>query len=168
MPRYNQKRNYLLSATDFDELLEKIEPQYKALVVLLYYTGIRISEALALTPGDFTETEEILYVNVHRLKGSKQTYDLELPLTLRHLPFLLNTLAQTTQTMPLFNMTRQAVHYELHRVGLYPHFFRLNRITQILRKHSITDAQNWTGLTLQALNSYMGKVTNERIGKDLE
>lgn len=50
----------------------------------------------------------------------------------------------------------------------YPHYERLNRITSMFRNgHSIGEVQNWTGLTLKALDYYMGIIQTDDVARKM-
>jgi integrase len=170
LPRYNKKKVDLISPAQFDEIVKKLWNPYDALIVLLYYTGIRISEALALKKEDFHLTSKTsISIDIHRLKGSKQTEALPIRRDAPNLNLLLFRVGQTAQKCPVFPMTARAVQYELQRFQLYPHYFRLNRITQLFAAgKTIAQVRAWTGLTLNALDHYLGIVSNEEIGKEIE
>lgn len=50
-----------------------------ALIAFLYSSGLRISEALAVTPDDLTHRDGALVVNVKRGKGGKQGWSVVMP-----------------------------------------------------------------------------------------
>jgi len=55
------------------------------------------------------------------------------------------------------------------RVFAYPHYHRLTRITQFfLDGHTIAEVKSWTGLTLKALDYYVGLVSIHKMGKSLK
>jgi hypothetical protein len=52
--------------------------------------------------------------------------------------------------------------------GFYPHFFRLSRITNFfLKGWTIAKVHSWTGLSLRALDFYLGLVDVDRMGMSL-
>lgn len=50
-----------------------------ALISFLYNSGLRISEALAVTPNDLTHRDGVLVVNVKRGKGGRQGWSVVMP-----------------------------------------------------------------------------------------
>ena len=55
------------------------------------------------------------------------------------------------------------------RVFYYPHYHRLSRITQFfLDGYSIAEVKSWTGLSLKALDYYVGLVSIHRMGESLK
>jgi len=54
------------------------------------------------------------------------------------------------------------------RVFKYPHYFRLSRITNFfLEGWNIAQVRTWTGLSLKALNYYVGLVDITKMGETL-
>jgi hypothetical protein len=50
----------------------------------------------------------------------------------------------------------------------YPHYEGLNRVTTFFKeKRSIAEVQNWTGLSLQALDYYLGLVSIEEMARSM-
>lgn len=164
-----------MTPQQFKELLDQIEPYYKAIIAFLYYTGVRVSEALALHSSDFTITDLLYIDNIQRLKHSKNTEALTIDMNAYGIDYILSQIqdAESQQRMKrsdgtVFPFTRQTIRNILEPFGLYPHYFRMNRISQLfMQGKSIVEVQSWTGLTINALNAYIGKVSNERIGRGI-
>jgi len=56
----------------------------------------------------------------------------------------------------------------VNRVFFYPHYFRLSRITRFFADgFTIAQVKSWTGLTLKALDYYVGLVSITDMGKSL-
>ena len=57
----------------------------------------------------------------------------------------------------------------MNRAGFnYPHFFRLSRITNFFDEGwTIAQVHSWTGLSLKALDYYVGLVDVKRMGESL-
>jgi len=161
------KRQTPMLFTEFQKKLEQGQyekPRHKALIILLYHTGLRISEALKLRRESFTITPKILYVEVgKRLKGSKSTPPLELPLNLPYVSFLIENVKDSARGMRVFPYDRKTGYLIVKRVfpKEYPHFFRLNLITDMLGTEGMTimDVRSWTGLSLVSLEKYAGFVS---------
>jgi integrase len=154
-----------MTPQQFKELLDQIEPYYKGIIAFLYYTGCRVSEALALQHENFRLTEKLLYVDkIKRLKHSKNTEALAID---RKAPGVSSIEGRACMN-PVFPYTRQTIRNILKPFGLYPHYFRMNRISQLfMQDKNIVQVQSWTGLTINALNAYIGKVSNEKIGREI-
>ena len=79
MPRYNKKITRLMDYDEFKEAIQDLSIDRQAFLSILFFAGCRVSEALALTPDDITCKGDTIYIQFHRLKGSKQTDPTELP-----------------------------------------------------------------------------------------
>lgn len=162
MPKYNKK---ITSPMDYDDFAEKIRDlprDRQALLSILFFTGCRISEALALTSNDIDFRLDTFYVQIHRLKGSMQTDPLPLPRT-SYLMWL------TTQDGRLFKFSYKTAYRIVKRIwpDLYPHYFRHNRFTNLAEKFPLATLISYTGLTPNAVKFYIAKVDIKRVGKAL-
>ena len=80
MPKYKKKITRSMGYKEFKEAIEWVwSSKYKAFLTLLFFSGCRVSEALALTDEDIHCMEDTIFVQFHRLKGSKQTDPTEIP-----------------------------------------------------------------------------------------
>ncbi len=142
---------------------------HKAFAVLLYYTGLRKNEVRRVRKEQFQIQNGILIFNVgKRLKHSKETQPLQLPLCLPFLNYVVDEIKRTTANGKVFNFSDRTAYNIIRRVWHYPHHMRLTRITKEFDKgRTITQMQNFTGLTLQALNFYIGRVDIASIGQGL-
>lgn len=146
------------------------KPEHKGLAVLLYYTGIRIGEALRSTREQFTIDDETVMFEVGtRLKHGIKTPALKLP---KSLPFMNELIWCIESTRPKERIWpfsyRTGYNVVTRAFPFYPHFFRLNRITQFLQDNwGIPELRTWTGLTTQSLDAYVGIVDIDRMSKAL-
>lgn len=159
MPAYNKK---ITRPMEYDELKEAIVdlPQDKqALLTLLFFAGCRISEALSLTSEDISCKGELMYIEFFRLKGSKQTDPQEIP--------RISWLCE--QEGKIFHFTRRTAHRWVKKVfrELYPHYFRMNRITKTLDKFGAVVVVNTLGVSMITIGHYVGKTDIKRVGKAL-
>lgn len=151
-------------------------PMHKALLAVLYYFGIRISEAISLTTHNITVEDLSIYVRVHRLKHSRNTEALSVLRDRPYVSTILETLRQTPEGQRLFPFSRVTGWRVVRKaINRYPHFLRLNRITNLFsptperpQGRSISEVRNFTGLTLNSLDYYVGLVTLKEMGKDLK
>jgi len=162
----------------FEDALTKLKPKYQAYAVLIYYTGIRVSEALRLTKESFSIDDTILYVEIGiRLKtirkrkdGSrspgKKTPPLPLDLTQPHLDILLHRLRYTRKGQLVFPWNRSTALRQITTAGLgYNHLSRLTAITDFLSQgRSIADIVNWFGISVQTVNNYIGTKDLKEMG----
>ena len=162
MPRYNKKITRQMDYDEFKEAIQALEPDRKAFLSVLFFAGVRVSEALAITSNDITCTPDYIYVNFHRLKGSKQTDPTPLP----------NQDALTwlcAQEGKIFSWHRSTGYRIVTRIfeGFYPHFFRQNRITKISEEFSDAHVYSFVGICAQSIDHYRAKVDIKKVGKAL-
>jgi hypothetical protein len=56
----------------------------------------------------------------------------------------------------------------VRRAFKYPHYFRLSLITKFFQQgYTITEVRSWTGLSLKALDYYVGLVAIDKMGKTI-
>jgi hypothetical protein len=171
-----------------------LKPTHRAYNILLYYSLLRKQEALRLVKENFQKAKNKLYVTVEfpveqtrriktvtgwdrektgrivkeRLKHSDTTPPLPLQLKAPYMNILLDVVEQTKPTEKVFPFSPKTAYNVVHRVYKYPHYFRLSGITNLFEKgFTIAQVHSWTGLTLGALNSYIGLVDVEKMGKSL-
>ena len=159
MPRYKKK---ITRPMDYHELKEGIDdlPEDKqALLTLIFFAGCRISEALALESSDISCKDDMMYINFFRLKGSKQTDPQEIP----RIPWLCE------QHGKIFHFSRVTAWRWVKKgfSNMYPHYFRLNRITKTLDKFGAVVVVNTMGVSMITIQNYVGKVDIKRVGKAL-
>ncbi len=83
---------------------------------------------------------------------------------------VLDSLEGTGEGLPVWPYCRQTGYNIVVRAGFhYPHYFRLNRVTQLLRKgFSSIAVRSWTGLNLRNVEYYAGLVELEKMGASIE
>lgn len=190
MPNYSKhgKSLSVLDPLDFQEVIEDLkkfkQPGHRALFVFLYYTGVRISEALRLTKESFDIQKKVILCDIGpRMKKGKYksgprkgekvqfvTPPLPIPLKAPGVCHLVTHIERSEPELRVFPYCRKTGYNIIDRaLDIYPHYFRLNRITGLFEKgYKITQVRSWTGLTLNALEYYMGIVNIRHMGKDLE
>jgi len=163
MPHYNKKITRQMDYKEFEQGLVDLPQDRQAFLSVLFFAGIRVSEALALTSDAISCTPDTIYIQVFRLKGSKQTDPTPIPKT----PY---TKWLCEQEGPLFTWCRRTGYNIVHRAfeGLYPHFFRMNRITSISEKHGDSYVYSYVGICAQSIDHYRGKVDIKKVGKSLQ
>jgi len=162
MPKYKKK---ITRQMDYKELKEKIHelPRARqAFLSVLFFAGCRVSEALALESNDISCTQDTIYIQFFRLKGSKQTDPIPLP-KIDALTYLCGLVDAP------FPWSRTTGYRIVKRVfpALYPHYFRQNRITKISEKHGDSYVYSYVGITASSIDHYRGKVDIKRVGKAL-
>ena len=162
MPAYNKKITRLMSYQEFEQGLTDLSPDRQAFLNVLFFAGVRVSEALALTSNDISCTPDTIYIQFFRLKGSKQTDPTPIPRTSY-------TIWLCNQDGPLFPWCRKTGYNIVHRafVGLYPHFFRQNRYTDLAEKFALATVVSYSGLNPLSVEYYITKVNIKKVGKAL-
>jgi len=163
MPAYNKKQTRQMEYDEFEDGLTDLPQNKQAYLSILFFAGVRVSEALALTSNDITCTEETIYIQFFRLKGSTQTDPTPIPKT-RYTNWLCE------QEGKLFPWCRKTGYNIVHRAfpSMYPHFFRMNRITKISEKHGDAFVYSYVGICAQSIDHYRGKVDIMKVGQALK
>ena len=181
MPNYKQKLTNPLTDEEFLEGMSRGKfvriPEHQGLVAFLHYSALRISEALKLRRGQFRKVRGTLYVDVgKRLKRSLETPPLPLSLKAPYMNKVLEVVERTMEGRRVWPYCRKTGYNVVHRVFAYPHYHRLSRITWFFMPHpeigrsqgfSIAEVRSWTGLSLKALDYYVGLVAIAKMGKAL-
>jgi integrase len=201
MPWYRNEGKILtpLSLEDFTEGITNglfIQPNHRGYCTLLYYSGLRKTEALKLRKKDFevgkknimvtAEFPQIVKRKVHhedgsvtkeptgkiaygRLKHGKKTEALVIPKNVPYAEYLLQSIATAPNLDSLvFPYSAKTGYNIVHRAFKYPHLFRLSCITNFfLDGWTIAQVKSWTGLSLTALEFYVGKADIQKMGESL-
>jgi len=175
LPWYRRHGKLVIAMTEEDFLRAMeigwfVKFEHRAFAVLLYYTAIRRGEALRATPEMFKITEsEIVFDVGTRLKHGIQTPPLKIPLTAKYVDDLVFAIQKTPANSRIFPFCEKTAWNIVQRAfDSYPHFFRLSRITNFFQEGwSIAQVRSWTGLTLAALNYYVGVVDIDAMSKTL-
>ena len=173
MPNYTRQGKVLipLSEQQFLEAMKEgkfAKTEHRAFFVLLYYTGVRVSEALRARREQFTIRNNAVYFDVlKRLKHGKHTAPLRIDLEFSHAEELHACIAHAKAKKRVFPYCRMTGYSIVRRaIGTYPHHLRLTKITDFfMQKYPIPKVQSWTGLSLGALNFYVGMVDIDEMGK---
>ena len=170
-PRYNKKITRPMNYTEFKEGIQELPIARQAFLSILFFAGCRVSEALALTPDNIHCTKDTIFIDFYRLKGSKQTDPIPLPradalLWLCKRELLPDKQSYIAAEDRLFPFSRRTAHRIAKRcLGVYPHYFRMNRIVQISDKFGDATVYSYTGICAQSIDHYRGKVDIMRVGK---
>lgn len=142
--------------------------EFQAYTVEIYYTGVRVSEALRAVKEDYREDAKTLWWDVgRRLKHGKETKPLPLSLEQPHMDLLLEQVNKTKKMRRVFDFDRTTAWRHISRTGIgYNHRARLNLITLYLsRGWSVAQVVNWFGISVQTVNSYIGDTDMLEMGK---
>ncbi len=175
MPWYRNAGKILtpLTDADFDKGMREgtfIKKEHKAFVTLLYYSAVRKREALRAQKGLHLRLEgDLVVFDVgKRLKHGKLTPPLIIPIKAPYVETLAEAIDNTKDEDWIFPFSDKTGYNIVHRAFQYPHLFRLSRITNFfLEGWTIPQVQSWTGLTLNALNYYIGSVDIKKMGESL-
>lgn len=139
----------------------ELDDRKRALLTVLFFSGCRISEALALKSNDIDCTKDTIYIKFFRLKGSKPTDPIPLP--------NISDLHYVCQNEELFKMHRTTAYRLVRKIftGLYPHYFRMNRIVHISDMFGDATVYSFVGICAQSIDHYRGKVDIKRVGEAL-
>jgi len=161
-----------LTEQDFKDGMEHgkfVEQKHRAFCVLLYYSAVRKKEALRVLKEQFQVRPKQIIFNVgKRLKHGIETPALPLPLNAPYVDELLEALGNTKPKKRVFPYCDKTGYNIVRRAFKYPHLFRLSRITNFfLEGWTIPQVHSWTGLTLKALDYYVGLVDVTKMGESL-
>lgn len=162
MPKYKKKITKLMDYKEFSHGIQFLSLMERAFMSILFFTGCRVSEAIALTDRDITHSEEMLYIQFHRLKGSKQTDPQEIP----NVDSLRWICEQEGRLFPFSRFTGNRIVNKAFP-HLYPHYFRMNRITKIANEFSDATVYHLFGITASSIDHYRAKVDTKRVGAAL-
>lgn len=159
---------------------------------LLYYCGVRKSEAYERVANDFKITDSHLVVDFHRRKkGGAEVPPLELPLNWYGIDKIVKSVRMALNSRPkqkavyvyedrkrvrilkkdrwVFPRIQSTKAWEIVQNVLgeeyYPHFLRLNRLTEIAQDStaSLTRLKSFSGIkSTTALDSYLGTAKKEQ------
>lgn len=135
----------------------------KSFLALLYWTGVRKSEAFERVKEDFKITETDLIVDFHqRKKRGLEVPPLEIPLELPFVDLIVERVNRIKPGRRVWNISGVTAWRITKRAlgdQYYPHFLRLNRITRMFDDPTTTipEIKSWTGIkTTQSLDVYIG------------
>lgn len=174
MPWYRREGKILEPLTDeqFTEGMKRglfLHQKHRGFNVLLYYSAVRKMEALRAVKEQFPHSRTSINFSVGvRLKHGKETQALPLPLDAPFMEDLLTAIDDTEPGERVFPYCPKTGYNIVERAFKYPHLFRLSRITNFfLEGWTIAQVRNWTGLSLKALEYYIGNVDLIKMGKSL-
>lgn len=150
-----------------------VKRKHKGYCVLLHYSAVRKMEALRVSEQQFRiMTDRIIFDVGERMKKQKswfkETPALTLPLEAPFMEELKYAVDHTRTEERVFPYSAKTAYNIVSRVFKYPHLFRLSRITQFfLEGWTIPQVRAWTGLSLNALEYYVGLVDTIKMGESL-
>jgi integrase len=159
MPKYHKKITSLMDYPEFKEAIKELPTSRQAFLSILFFAGCRVSEALALNAKDIKCKGDTVFIQFFRLKGSRQTDPTEIPRADSLERWL------CAQEGELFSFCRTTAYRTVKKVfpELYPHYFRMNRITKTSDKFGDSAVYHIFGITANAIDHYRGKVDIKRV-----
>lgn len=119
-------------------------------------------------------SEKTYKQKLKKARNKITTPALPLPIDAPFMDLLLTQIANTEENEKVFPWSPKTAYNIVSRVFNYPHHFRLSRITWFFMPHpevgrprgfSIPEVRSFTGLTLQALDYYIGLVDMSDMGR---
>lgn len=138
---------------------------HKSFLGFLYWTGVRISEALLRVKEDFSydpDDSNILVVSAPALKKGFQWRELRIDVDLPFMDLVVETWKKTRKGKRIWPFTPRTGERVVKRAmgpQYYPHFLRLNRVVQFLDDPSTTppEMKGWFGWKdIASMNPYVG------------
>lgn len=175
MGRYSIHQKITTPMTD-EEWLEAmrngrfVRDTHAGFVALLYYTAVRRKEALRTMKEQITIRHgKLIYSVGKRQKGGIETPSLSIPLDKPYMDEIVYCWEKAEPSTRIWKFSEKTAYNIVTRViSAYPHFLRLSRITNFfLDGWTIPEVKSWTGLTVQALDYYVGLVDVEKMGESL-
>jgi hypothetical protein len=195
MPNYRHGKKE--ETIPFDRIRQQVAEanlsiEEEAFFWLLYYCGVRKSEAYERVAEDFKITASHLIVDFHqRKKNGNEVPPLELPRHWYGVPLIVEVVKKAKESKVrnkavyiyidkqrtrklvkahwVFTHIQSTKAWQIVRKvlgkGYYPHFLRLNRLTEIGRDPtaSLTRLKSFSGIkSVTALNAYLGADKKEQ------
>jgi hypothetical protein len=161
-----------LSDVDFAEGMKNgtfLKPSHAAYCVLLYYSAVRKTEGQRTLRDAFQVFRDKIVFDVgQRLKHSTKTPPIEIPLAAPYADLLKDQIEATLPGYRVFPFCAKTAYNVVRRAFKYPHLFRLSRITNFfVDGWTIAQIHSWTGLSVSALNYYIGLVDISKMAKSM-
>lgn len=167
------KREVPMTLTQFKEHMANgkfIKQSHRAYAIGEYYFGLRKNELRLVVKEQFSIQGNYLVFDVgERLKHSSKTDPLKITLDAPFINELVTQVQQTQTGCRVFDFGDKTAYNIMRRAGFYyPHYSRLSRITNLFASgKSIAEVKSFTGLSLKALDFYVGKVALLKIADSL-
>jgi integrase len=147
-----------------------VKRKHKGFVALLFYSAVRKREALRARREQFRVlSDRVIFEVGKRLKHGLHTPPLTIPLSAPYVDEIVWSIVNTEPKQRVWPYSAKTAYNIVRRVfPAYPHYFRLNRITTFFEEGwTIAQVRTWTGLSLNALEFYVGLVDVKRMGESL-
>ena len=134
---------------------------HRSFLAFLYWFGVRRMEALLRKREDFVIEETVMFVEVPPIKRGQPRPPLEIDTDLPFVDLIINQVLETPfgeRVWPFSDTTAWRIVKRVDETK-YPHFFRLNRCSQMLDDPGATtpEIRTWFGWrTSRTIDSYIG------------
>jgi integrase len=180
------KQEEIMDLKSFIELLEssRLEKEFfenrrRAFLILLYWTGLRKSEIYERKVSDFVIDDKYLIIYAPRKKKKQvKILPLYLPRKLWGIEEVISWIKQFKDDERPFNFNAVTAwnYVKIFEKKLYPHYFRLNRVTLLCDNPDVTvsDLRAWFDFHPVTIDHYLGRSTRiqkkmaEKMLKSLE
>jgi len=161
-----------LSDADFEQGMKEgkfLTQNHRAYCVLLYYSAVRKTEGQRVLREQFQILKDKIMFDVGaRLKHSTKTSPLEIYLDSAYAGILKQEIEATPKGKRVFPFCPKTAYNIVRRAFKYPHLFRLSRITNFFSEgYTIAEIHSWTGLSVSALDYYIGLVSISKMAKGM-
>lgn len=176
MPRYNRKITRTMSEEFFLRHRANVPTtQYKAFTHLLYLTGCRVSELLPVKGDSLKRQDEYMVLYVRQLKKyyrkSKDKKTMEkiaqvtayLDYPLPFVPYIVEYFQTHERPFPFTRQTAWNICKRYY--GVYPHYFRLNRLTFIADHLGVAHMLDWANINMKSADHYLAKKRKQEVTK---
>lgn len=160
------------------ELLRALRDQFTGRGEYVFFeVGVRLKKVRRIKKDGTALNDDEYFAALEKAKAWAKTPPLPIPRTAPYMDLLIEQIENTDYGERVFPWSPKTAWNIMDRAfGAYNHFFRLSRITWFFSPHpelgrpegySISEVKNWTGLSLQALEYYIGLAKLQDMGKGL-
>lgn len=168
MTIYTHQIKELMDIQEFSRRIDASQlPRDKdTLMIFLFYTGVRVSEALRMHDKDFYTDRNYLWCKIgKRMKRGRITKDLNLPLTSTYIDYLVDYV--TMQDQP-WAYSRKTAWEAAKKIDVYPHYFRFNLASQLAKVWPVQRLVDWFGwVKFETARSYIAELETREIGDSI-
>jgi hypothetical protein len=167
------KQEVPMSLSTFKERMQTgkfVKKSHRGFAIGEYYFGLRKTELRLVMKEQFSIQGNYLVFDVgERLKHSSKTDPLKVNLDAPFIQEFIEHIEHTKESSRVFEFSDKTAYNIMRRAGFfYPHYCRLSRITNLfVSGKNIAEVKSFTGLSLKALDFYVGKVGLLKIADSL-
>lgn len=157
------------------ELWRALRDQFSAKGDFLFFeVGVRLKKVRRVRKDGTVLNDQEYLEALEKAKTWAKTPPLPIPIKAPFVELLVDQIERADWGERVFPWSPRTCYNIVDRAfGAYNHYFRLSRVTWFFSPHpelgrpegySISEVKNWTGLSLQALNYYIGLANLQRMG----